>query len=295
MIDAEEIAADARRVASLALAEDGPRDVTSDASVAPGQDGVAVIEAREAVVIAGCAYADAIVSGCGLPSIAWRVRDGERVSAGGDIGTLTGSLAAILRAERPLLNLLQRSCGIATLTRRYVDAVASTSCVVLHTRKTTPGLRLFEIAAVGAGGGGQHRRDLSHELMIKDNHWQALGHNGRSLAEVLADAAARGIAELCVEVESLDQLDMACAAGATRLLIDNQTPAVVSAWATRARGLRPGIRIEATGGITLNTVREFALAGADYVSVGALTHSAPAADLALEIRQIPQGRERALP
>jgi nicotinate-nucleotide pyrophosphorylase (carboxylating) len=283
---AQEIAADARRVASIALAEDGPRDVTSDASVLPEQRAVGVIEARENVVIAGCAYADAIAAACGLSPIAWRGREGEQVDAGVDIGTLTGPLAAILRAERPLLNVLQRACGIATLTRTYVEAVAPTRCVVLHTRKTTPGLRLFEVAAVCAGGGGLHRRDLSHAVLIKDNHWRALRRGGRSLATALSGAAARGITELCVEVESLDQLHAACAAGATRLLIDNQTPVVVQSWAATARALRPGVQIEASGGITLATVREYASAGAPNLSGGAMTPNAPSADLALEVRDI---------
>ena len=252
----------------------------------PGQCAVGAIEAREHVVLAGCAYADAIAAGCGLPPIAWRGRDGEQVGAGDDVGTLSGPLAAILRAERPLLNVLQRACGIATVTRKYVDAVASTHCVVLHTRKTTPGLRLLEVTAVLAGGGAAHRRDLSHAVLIKDNHWQALRQSGRSLATALSEAAAQGVTELCVEVESLDQLHAACAAGATRLLIDNQRPAIVQAWAIEARALRPGIQIEATGGITLATVKEYAAAGVDYVSIGALTHSAPSADLALEVRDI---------
>ena len=286
MTSAQQIAADARRVAAIALAEDGPRDVTSDASVLPAQRAVGVIEARESLVIAGCAYADAIAAGCGLSPIGWRGREGEQVDAGIDLGTLTGPLAAMLRAERPLLNVLQRACGIADAARKYVEAVASTRCAVLHTRKTTPGLRLFEVTAVLAGGGAAHRRDLSHAVLIKDNHWQALRQSGRSLAMALSAAAAQGVTELCVEVESLDQLHEACAAGATRLLIDNQTPAVVQAWAAEARALRPGVQIEASGGITLTTVQEFASTGVDYVSVGALTHSAPSADLALEVRDI---------
>jgi nicotinate-nucleotide pyrophosphorylase (carboxylating) len=254
--------------------------------VVPGLGAIAAIEARENVVVAGCAYADAVATRCGLAPIVWRVREGERVGAGVDIGTLTGALAAILRAERPLLNVLQRACGVASITRKYVDAVASTSCVVLHTRKTTPGLRLLEVSAVRAGGGALHRLDLSHAVLIKDNHWRALHHGGRSLATALSEAAAQGITALCVEVESLDQLREACAAGATRLLVDNQTPAVVNGWVTEARALRPGVEIEATGGITLATVREYASAGADYVSVGALTHSAPSADLAVELRKV---------
>jgi nicotinate-nucleotide pyrophosphorylase (carboxylating) len=184
-----------------------------------------------------------------------------------------------------MLNLLQRASGIAGATRAYVDAVAGTSCRILHTRKTAPGLRALDIAAVLAGGGARHRADLAHEVMVKDNHWQALRAGGGSLAEALARARELGISALQVEVESPAQVEEACAAGATRLLVDNQTPAVLLAWAERARALRPGIEIEATGGITLENVRAYAETGADYVSVGALTHSVKAADLALEIRQ----------
>jgi nicotinate-nucleotide pyrophosphorylase (carboxylating) len=284
--DARESAADARRIAVLALAEDGPRDVTTDITVTSAQQAAAAIEARSALVLAGCEYADAIVAECRLPPIEWNAQPGELVGAGRDAGSIRGPLAAILRAERPLLNMLQRSCGIATLTRGYVDAVASTDCAVLHTRKTTPGLRTLELAAVCAGGGGLHRADLAHAVLIKDNHWQALRQGERSLADALAAAADLSVTELCVEVESLAQLQEACAAGATRLLIDNQAPAIVREWSERARMIRPGIRIEASGGITLANVRDYAAAGADFVSVGALTHSVPSADLALEIRTI---------
>jgi nicotinate-nucleotide pyrophosphorylase (carboxylating) len=165
-----------------------------------------------------------------------------------------------------------------------VDAVAGTGCRILHTRKTAPGLRALDIAAVLAGGGAAHRADLSHAVMVKDNHWQALELEGGTLAGALEEARRRGVAALYVEVESPAQVEQACAAGATRLLVDNQAPETVAAWARRARALRPGIEIEATGGITLANVRGYAEAGADYVSIGALTHSVRAADLAIEVR-----------
>jgi nicotinate-nucleotide pyrophosphorylase (carboxylating) len=199
------------------------------------------------------------------------------------VGVLHGELARILRAERPMLNLLQRASGIATATRAYVDAVAGTGCRILHTRKTAPGLRALDIAAVLAGGGVRHRADLSHELMVKDNHWQAALRSGRTLADALDEARRRGLTALYVEVESEEQLEQACAAGATRLLVDNQTPEAVQRWGVRARAMRPGIEIEATGGITLGNVRAYAEAGADFVSIGALTHSVRAADLAVEV------------
>jgi nicotinate-nucleotide pyrophosphorylase (carboxylating) len=202
------------------------------------------------------------------------------------VGVVHGELARILRAERPMLNLLQRASGIATATRAYVDAVANTGCRILHTRKTAPGLRALDIAAVLAGGGERHRADLSHEVMVKDNHWQAAVRSGRTLADALDDARRRGLSALYVEVESQEQLEQACAAGATRLLVDNQPPATVRSWGLRARAMREGIEIEATGGITLANVRAYAEAGADFVSIGALTHSVRAADLAIEVREL---------
>lgn len=282
---AVDVAADARRVAILALAEDGVRDVSSLVSVGADQRGRGVVEMRAPVVIAGLAYADAVIAACGLPPVLWRFGDGHVGAAGGVLGVIEGDLRAIMRAERPLLNLLQRACGIATLTAEYVNTVAGTRCRILHTRKTTPGLRTFEIAAVLAGGGLLHRRDLSQQVMIKDNHWAALAQQGLTLAQALDDARSIGVTSLQVEVEQVEQVDEACAAGATRLLIDNQHPRVVAEWVTRAKERRPGIECEATGGITLQNAKEYARAGADFISIGALTHSVPSADLGLEIAQ----------
>jgi nicotinate-nucleotide pyrophosphorylase (carboxylating) len=277
------VSADAARIAAVALAEDGDIDVTTAVTVPAGLQAEGIIEYRSGGVLAGAAYADAVAQACDC-RIEWRAPDGRSVRPGAIVGVMRGALARILRAERPMLNLLQRASGIATVTRAYVDAVAGTGCRILHTRKTAPGLRALDIAAVLAGGGARHRADLSHEVMVKDNHWQALVRSGGTLADALAEAHRRGIVALDVEVESLEQLDEACAAGATRLLVDNQTPETVRTWAARARGLREGIEIEATGGITLDNVRAYAEAGADFVSIGALTHSARAADLAVEVR-----------
>lgn len=273
---------DAAHLAGIALAEDGTRDITSLVTVGEGQEGVAVLEARTEMVVSGTRYADAVLGACGLPPFTWTVADGELVPEGA-IATVKGSLRGILRAERPLLNLLQRASGIATLTRRVVREVEGTSCRVLHTRKTTPGLRDLEIAAVLHGGGSPHRHDLADTVLVKDNHWQALRDAGRTLRDALDEARSLGALGLQVEVESLDQLREACAAGATRLLIDNQSPEVVGTWGAEARRLRSDIEVEASGGITLATVRDYALAGADYVSLGFLTHSVPSADLGLEV------------
>jgi nicotinate-nucleotide pyrophosphorylase (carboxylating) len=196
----------------------------------------------------------------------------------------------MLRAERPLLNLLQRASGIATATRAYVDALQGTACRILHTRKTAPGLRSLDVAGIIAGGGHPHRMDLEHEVMVKDNHWQSLRRGATDLAQAFAAARGQGVTALYVEVESLDQLREACAAGATRLLIDNQSPDTVQRWAEEARRLGRRIEIEATGGITLDNVRSYAEAGADFVSIGALTHSVRSADIALEIGSKTTGR-----
>jgi nicotinate-nucleotide pyrophosphorylase (carboxylating) len=277
------VTGEAERLAALALAEDGSRDVTTAVTVPTGVAAEGAIEYREGGVLAGTAWADAVARACDC-RVEWRAPDGRTVPAGSTVGIVRGTLGRILRAERPLLNLLQRASGIATATRAYVDAVAGTSCRILHTRKTAPGLRMLDIAAVLAGGGTRHRADLEHEVMVKDNHWHALRRSGKGLAAALAEARSQGISSLQVEVESIAQLEEAVAAGATRLLIDNQSPQTVREWAAKARALRPALEIEATGGITLGNVRAYAEAGVDFVSVGALTHSVRAADLGIEVR-----------
>ncbi len=272
---------DADRIAAAALAEDGDADVTTSVTVSPGATAEGLIEYRDGGVLAGTAFADAVARACRC-TITWQGKEGTSVGPGTTVGRMQGELAAMLRAERPMLNLLQRACGIATVTRAYVDALRGTGCRILHTRKTAPGLRALDVAAVIAGGGQRHRVDLAHEIMVKDNHWQALGRVG--LGHALSEAKKRGVTALYVEVESIEQLKLACSAGATRLLIDNQSPETVREWGRLARSLAPGIEIEATGGITLANVRNYAEAGADFVSIGALTHSVRAADIALEVK-----------
>ena len=277
------LAQDARRLARIAIDEDGAEDVTTLVTVAHAAQAVGVIEFRSGGVLAGTAYADAVadVAGCTRP--VWNARDGQVLPPGAPAGLVRADLAALLRAERPLLNLLQRASGIATMTRSYVEAVAGTGCRVLHTRKTAPGLRAFDIRAVLAGGGAMHRADLAHAVMVKDNHWQALQQRDATLDAALASARARGVVACYVEVETMAQLEAACRAGATRLLIDNQAPGTLADWTAAAGRLSPGIEIEATGGITLENVRAYAETGVDFVSIGALTHSVRAADIALEI------------
>ena len=228
----------------MALAEDGATDVTTAVTVPAGLQAEGGIEFRSGGVLAGAAFADAVARALRLPHRMARIRTARLSRRALSSASSTGPLARILRAERPMLNLLQRACGIATRHPAPTsDAVAGTSCRILHTRKTAPGLRALDIAAVIAGGGTRHRADLSAR---GDGQGQSLAGAARRAAATLADALdrarARGIAALQVEVESSEQVEEACAAGATRLLVDNQTPETVRRWAERARGLRPGSR-----------------------------------------------------
>ena len=271
------------RIAAAALAEDGRLDITTALTVSPGIRAGGVIEYRSGGVLSGIAYADAVAGLCGC-RIEWTAGEGDSVEPAAVVGVARGELGDILRAERPLLNLLQRASGIATTTRAFVDSVQGTRCRILHTRKTAPGLRSLDIAAVLAGGGHAHRADLSHQVMVKDNHWRALASDGAGLDQALAQARKRGVTALYVEVESVEQVELACSAGATRLVVDNQPPETVRAWGRLARERSPGIEVEATGGISLANVRAYAEAGADFISVGALTHSVSAADIAIEVK-----------
>jgi nicotinate-nucleotide pyrophosphorylase (carboxylating) len=273
---------DSRRLAAMTLMEDGGRDLTTDVTVPSALPASGRLEFRSDGILAGHPYADAVALACNC-RIAWRETEGSRIEGRQVVGTMSGELAMILRAERPVLNLLQRASGIATLTRKFVDAVGGTRCRVLHTRKTAPGLRTFDLNAVLAGGGQLHRTDLASVVMVKDNHWKALARQGKSLDDAIREARHRGATGVYVEVEMEHQLTLACAAGADRLLIDNQPPETTRRWGERARSLRSGIEIEATGGITLANARAYAEAGADFISIGALTHSVVAADISLEI------------
>ena len=273
---------DCRRLAALALMEDGGRDLTTDVTVPSALPAAGRLEFRSDGVLAGNAYADAVAMACNC-RISWKVGEGSRVKGKAVVGDVRGELALILRAERPLLNLLQRASGIATLTRQFVDAVAGTRCRVLHTRKTAPGLRTFDLHAVLAGGGALHRTDLAEVVMVKDNHWKALIRQGRSLDDAAREARTRGASRFYVEVESEHQVKLAASAGADRLLVDNQSPETVRAWGALGRSINRGIEIEATGGISLGNARAYAESGADFISIGALTHSVTAADISLEI------------
>ncbi len=266
------------------LAEDvGAGDITTDRVVPPEASASGTIVARQACVVAGLPLADAVFHELDS-AIAVRhlVEDGERVAAGAVLARLDGPARPILTGERLALNLLQRLSGVATVTRRYVDALTGTRASVSDTRKTTPGLRLFEKYAVAVGGGRNHRLGLHDGILIKDNHLAAAGGIEKALRAALggADAGSR----VQVEVDTLEQLEAALALGVTAVLLDNMPPATVAAAVARIRSTPDGngCWIEASGGITIENVRAYAEAGVDTISVGALTHSAPAVDIALD-------------
>ena len=283
-----------------ALSEDvGTGDVTTLNAV-PSNVG-----ARAAIV----AKQPGVVSGIDIAAMTFRevdaslkfkstVKDGQEVPAGAAIATVSGSAASVMTAERTALNFLMRLSGVATLTRAYVNAIAGTGATILDTRKTTPGLRILEKYAVLCGGGQNHRLALWDMYLVKDNHIRA----ARGLTNAI-DRIQRTRRDLLleVEVESLDQLHEALRPEVDRILVDNQTPAVVKRcveevdhwYATnppdhpRVRdGARRWPEVEVSGGLNLKTIRAYAETGVDYVSVGALTHSAPALDLSLEIEEV---------
>ncbi len=204
--------------------------------------------------------------------------DGDRASAGAVLASVTARAGALLAGERVALNFLQRLSGIATLTRRLVDAVAGTGAQITHTRKTTPGLRDLERYAVRVGGGVDNRGSLAEAVMWKDNHWVLLGTAARKLKDAVALSGV-GV-PVVVEVETDAQLEEALAAGVTHILADNRSPATIAAWVRR---VGPGVTIQASGGITAANVAAYAQAGARLISVGALTHSAPAAAIGFEL------------
>jgi nicotinate-nucleotide pyrophosphorylase (carboxylating) len=258
------------------LGEDGA-DITTSAVVDPELMGEAFIVARQAGVLSG-ADAAARVFELVSPPCDYRalVEDGTHVKAGDNVARVTGPLASILTAERTALNFLQRLSGIATVTRRYADALAPFPKVrLLDTRKTTPGLRFLERAAVRAGGGHNHRDGLWDAILIKDNHVAAAG--GVTAAIERARSAHMPIE---VEVDTLEQLREALDAGAETILLDNMSPELMrrSVEITAGRA-----RLEASGGMTVDGAVAAAQAGVDRISVGALTHSAPALDLSLEV------------
>jgi nicotinate-nucleotide pyrophosphorylase (carboxylating) len=260
-----------------ALAEDlGEGDVTSNALVGPTLPGAAVLEAREALVVAGLPLAAEVFARLGA-SLEAAVADGARVEPGAVVARVRGPARDLLAGERTALNFLQRLSGVATQTARFVDAVRGTSARIVDTRKTTPGWRALEKYAVRCGGGENHRTGLFDGVLIKDNHIAAVGSTGDAVKRARERAPA-GL-RVQVEVESVAAAREALDAGADMLLVDNQPPATIAEIVRLARGRAP---VEASGGVRLDTVAEIARTGVDRISVGALTHSARAVDLAME-------------
>jgi nicotinate-nucleotide pyrophosphorylase (carboxylating) len=275
------------RLARLALEEDlgSAGDLTSQAVIPPDLDGRAVLTARSPGVLAGLPAAVGVFAlvDPGLTFEAHR-QDGAGLRPNDRLLTVTGRMRSILAGERTALNFLQRLSGVATQTRHYVDAVAGLPGRVLDTRKTTPGWRLLEKYAVRCGGGHNHRMGLSDSVLIKDNHLAALGAGPDVVREAVRLARARHGAgvPLEIEVDDLAQLDVALAAGPDMVLLDNMTPEQLREAVRRRNMAAPGVLLEASGGVTLATVRAVAETGVDRISVGALTHSAPALDIALD-------------
>jgi nicotinate-nucleotide pyrophosphorylase (carboxylating) len=260
-----------------ALAEDvGPGDATTQALIPATSRGSARLEARQDLVVCGLELAVEVFARFGV-EFTPELSDGDAAAPKAVLGQARGPARGILAGERTALNFVQRLTGVATLTRRYVDAVRGTRCEIVDTRKTTPGWRALEKYAVRCGGGRNHRMGLFDGVLIKDNHIAAVG--SIELAVQRARERASRHLRVRVEVESLDQARAALEAGADSILIDNQPPAAVRAIVAWVAGR---LRTEASGGVTLATVAELASTGVDEISVGALTHSAAAADVALE-------------
>ncbi len=267
-------------VVRRALAEDvGAGDVTTTAIVDPHDIAQARIGFRESGIMAGLSVVREVFAQLDPTADVDAVAsDGSRVKAGESAAVVRASTRGMLTGERVALNFLQRLCGIATLTRAFVDAVEGTEVRILDTRKTTPTLRVLEKYAVRMGGGANHRAGLYDAILIKDNHIAAAGSVTAAIARARR-AAPEGMA-IQVEVESPDEATAAVAAGALRLLFDNMAPSEVR----RAVALVAGnVRLEVTGGVTLANVREYAATGVHDISVGALTHSAPAIDIGLDL------------
>ncbi len=271
-------------VVRLALAEDLGRagDLTATACVPPGTRMQAVIAARAPGVAAGLGLAPLTVR---LLDPEARVEllaaDGQAVEGGAALVRVEGDARALLAAERTMLNLIGRLCGVATLTRRYVDAVAGTGARIADTRKTTPGLRALEKHAVRCGGGMNHRFGLDDAILIKDNHIAVCG--GVAAAIRAARASAGHLVRVEVEVDTLDQFTVALAEQPDVIMLDNFDLTQLRAAVTQAATQPTRPVLEASGGVTLGTVRDLAATGVDVISVGALTHSAPTLDVGLDV------------
>jgi nicotinate-nucleotide pyrophosphorylase (carboxylating) len=291
MFSAEETEA-CRRLVELALAEDlgTPGDITSQAIIPESHEGQALFGARAPGIVAGLPAAAMVIAAV-EPRLLFEslVTDGTRVQAGGQVAYVSGPVRAILASERIALNFIQHLSGIATQTRRYVNIVADLPVKVLDTRKTTPGWRLLEKYAVRCGGGHNHRIGLFDGVLIKDNHLYAGWFDGPKPIGAAIRLARQNVGvrvPIEIEVEDLDEFDQALEFSPDIILIDN-APLDQLKEAVRRRNVKaPSVLLEASGGISLATIRAIAETGVDRISVGALTHSAPALDIALDYQEV---------
>jgi len=276
-----------------ALTEDrATRDATSYACIDPHQRARATVIAKQDCILAGVgviqrtlevfATLDRTVTSHPEVVMHPEIFDGVRLHKGQQVAVLTHNARVVLSCERVILNVLQRMSGIATETRKYVEAIAGTRTRILDTRKTVPGLRHLDKYSVRCGGGTNHRLDLSDGILIKNNHVDLAGGIQQALERALQNR--RGTQPIEVEVRSMEELEAALACGAEAILLDNMTPVQVRQAVERVQNHSRRIPLEASGGITLENVRSYAEAGVDFISVGALTHSARAVDLSMRIR-----------
>jgi nicotinate-nucleotide pyrophosphorylase (carboxylating) len=284
-----------RRITAIlenALLEDrATLDATSYACIDVNQRASATVLAKQDCVLSGVgcihrildvfAMLDGTVTSHPEVTSHTEIFDGVRLRKGQSIAVIVHNARVILSCERVILNIMQRMSGIATLTRRYVDAVAGTKAIVLDTRKTVPGLRLLDKYAVTCGGGHNHRLDLSDGVLIKNNHIALTGGAVEALERALRNR--RGSQQVEIEVRSLEELDAVLEHGAEAVLLDNMSPDQVRQAVERVRKLDYPVPLEASGGITLDNIRAYAESGVNFISVGALTHSVPAVDLSMRI------------
>jgi nicotinate-nucleotide pyrophosphorylase (carboxylating) len=269
------------------LREDiGRGDITTQATVAPDVRGMGRFLAKEDLVVCGLEVAEAVFVHLDPenPEIEAIVSEGDEVKAGTVFATLKGFADVLLAGERVALNLIQRMSGVATLTRQYVKAIEGTNARIVDTRKTTPGLRLLEKYAVTVGGGKNHRLGLDDGVLIKDNHVALAG--GITEAITMAKIKVGHLHKIEVEIGNWAQLREAVEAGADIIMLDNQTPEEAEKLVQMSRQLNPHVLIEASGGMDLDKVRNFAEAGVDLISVGRITHSAKAVDISFKIQTI---------
>ncbi|HKD06320.1 MAG TPA: carboxylating nicotinate-nucleotide diphosphorylase [Bryobacteraceae bacterium] len=266
-------------VIARALAEDiGAGDVTTNACVAPDTQAEGYFLARESMVLAGCEVLQPLYDARGGARLEMLRENGSHLSEGDRIANITGTARTLLECERTALNFLQRLSGVASLAHEYASQVEGTKCKVLDTRKTTPGLRRLEKAAAAAGGVVNHRMGLFDAILIKNNHIAAAG----GVRQAMDRARAAGV-PIEIEVRAIDELHEALDSGADHLLIDNLSPQQAAEWIRLVAGRA---KVELSGGIDLASVRNYAETGADFVSVGAITHSAPAKDIAFRLRLV---------